>query len=36
MLFNCKLLFLSLKLHALVLNAKNINIVLVSNHEKDN
>ena len=36
MLFDCKSLFLLLKLHALVLKAKNIKIVLVSNHENEN
>ena len=36
MFFYCKSLFLSLKLHALVLKVKNINVVLVCNHENEN
>ena len=36
MFFDCKSLFLSLKLHDRVLKVKNINAVLVCNHESEN
>ena len=36
MFFDCKSLFLSLKLYTFVLKVKNINVVLVCNHENKN